>query len=145
MIYNLSNVYDKEKFRDKVNKLYSDGAVVELVKKNPNRTLKQNSYLHLILGYFAQEFGYSLEEVKFNIFKNLCNKDLFQEEKINKHNQKIIHIKSSSELDTRDMTIAIDRFRNYSASVCGLYIPSPDEKEAIVYAQQQVENNIKYL
>lgn len=53
MIFNLSNHYEIPKFKEYVNKLFSERAVVEVKKKLPNRTLAQNSYLHLLLGYFG--------------------------------------------------------------------------------------------
>lgn len=58
-IFNLKNEYDIPKFKAYVNKLFQERAVVEVKKKLPNRTLAQNSYLHLLLGYFGSEYGCS--------------------------------------------------------------------------------------
>ena len=52
MIFNLSNHYEIPKFKEYVNKLFSERAVVEVKKKLPNRTLAQNSYLHLLFRVF---------------------------------------------------------------------------------------------
>ena len=57
MIYDLKNEYQIPKFKEYVNKLFKERAVVEVKKKLPNRTLAQNSYLHLLLGYFGSEYG----------------------------------------------------------------------------------------
>ena len=138
-LYNLRNPYDRVKFKAKVNELYTKQEYVELKKKTTQRSLAQNSYLHLLLGYFASEFGYTLDEVKLDIFKRHCNKDLFLRERINKRGQKVSYIRSSAELDKAEMTTAIERFRNYSSAECGLYLPEPNEHEAIFFAQQQVE------
>ena len=54
MIYDLKNEYQIPKFKEYVNKLFKERAVVEVKKKLPNRTLAQNSYLHLLLGYFGR-------------------------------------------------------------------------------------------
>lgn len=51
MIFNLSNPYEVDKYKEYVNKLFKDRAVVEVKKRLPNRTLAQNSYLHLILSF----------------------------------------------------------------------------------------------
>ena len=67
MIFNLSNHYEIPKFKEYVNKLFSERAVVEVKKKLPNRTLAQNSYLHLLLGYFGSEYGCSLDEAKIDL------------------------------------------------------------------------------
>lgn len=144
MIFNLSNRYEQDKFKEYVNKLYSDRAVVEVKKKFPNRTLKQNSYLHVILSYFGAEFGYDLRYVKDEIFKRMVNAELFVVKRETKYGKEYETLRSSSDLSTSEMTAAIERFRNWSAAEGGLYIPSPDEKEAIVYAQQQVEKVMLY-
>lgn len=147
MLYNLRNEYEVPTFKERVKRLLERGAVVELVEKKPQRSIKQNAYLHLLLGYYASEFGYSLEEVKFRFFKELCNKDIFLRERENprKPGEKINYYRSSADLTTSEMTIAIERFRNYSSAIAGLYLPSPNEHEMQVYAQQQIDKNREFL
>lgn len=70
-LFNLKNEYDIPKFKAYVNKLFQERAVVEVKKKLPNRTLAQNSYLHLLLSWFASETGYSVEEVKNRYFQKV--------------------------------------------------------------------------
>lgn len=144
-LYNLRNVYDKQKFKEACNQMVLKGEYVELKRKNTQRSLAQNSYLHCLLGYFGSEFGLTLEEVKFDIFKRICNLDIFQRERVNKRGQKVKYIRSSSELDKAEMTTAIERFRNYSSAECGLYLPSPNEGEMLFYAQQQIEANKEFM
>lgn len=144
-LYDLKNPYDREKFKEKCRELYAKQSYVELKRKVPQRSLAQNSYLHLLLGYFASEFGYTLEEVKFEIFKKICNKDIFERERTNKRGRRVKYIRSSTELDKREMTIAIDRFRNYSSAKCGLYLPEANEGEALFFAQQQMEQYKEFL
>lgn len=145
MIFDLLNPYDRDKYIDACKKYLNNNDVVEMKKKFKKRTLKQNSYLHLILSYFASEFGYTLVDVKHDIFKKTLNKDLFVEEFTNKYGKTITRTKHTNELDTKDMTTAIERFRNWSASEAGLYIPSPKEHDAIIYAEKQVESAMLYL
>lgn len=138
-LYNLANPYDRQKFNEQCNLLVQKREYVELKRKTTKRSLAQNSYLHVLLGYFASEFGYTLDEVKYDIFKKLCNKDIFQRQRKNKRGFVVKYIRSTTELDKAEMTLAIDRFRNYSASQCGLYLPEPHESEALFYAQQQMD------
>lgn len=77
MIFDLNNQYEIPKYKEYVNKLYNEKAVVEVRKKMPHRSLPQNRYFYLLLGWFAAETGYSVDEVKLDIFKKLVNKDLF--------------------------------------------------------------------
>lgn len=138
-LYNLKNVYDRKKFKEACNQMVLKNEYVELKKKNTQRSLAQNSYLHCLLGYFASEFGYTLEEVKFDIFKKICNRDIFERKRLNRRGQVVTYIRSSTELDKAEMTTAIERFRNYSSAQCGLYLPTPHEGEMLFFAQQQTE------
>lgn len=144
-LYNLSNPYDLQKFKEKANALAKEKAYVELKKKHTQRSLAQNSYLHLLLGFFASEFGYTLEEVKFDLFKKHCNPDIFIRKRKNKRGMEVRYVRSSTELDKLEMTQAIERFRNYSSAQCGLYLPEPNEHEAIFFAQQQIEQYAEFM
>lgn len=144
-LYNLKNPYDRQHFEEVTKKMLKDGECVELKKKHPKRSLSQNAYLHVLLGYFASEFGYTLEEVKYEYFKRLCNADTFVRERVNKRGVTVKYIRSTTELDTQEMTLAIERFRNWSMAENGFYLPSPNEGEALFFAQQQMERYQEYI
>lgn len=145
MIFNLNNPFEHEKFKEYVNKLYVQHAIVEVKKRLPNRTLAQNSYLHLILSFFACELGYSLDEVKLDYFKKTCNRDLFERKKVNKQGREITYMRSSSELTTGEMTTAIERFRNYSSAQAGIYLPAPNENQFLIHIQQEIQRNQEFI
>ena len=145
MIYNLTNEYEVPKFREQVNKLISDGSTVELKKLHPKRTLQQNSYLHLLLGYFGSEYGLSIEEVKLDIFKRTCNTELFRRSHNNKKGVRVEFLRSTAELTTAEMSTAIERFRNWSASVAGIYLPSANENEFLMHCRKTIEENREYI
>lgn len=144
-IFNLQNEYDIPKFKAYVNKLFQERAVVEVKKKLPNRTLAQNSYLHLLLGFFGSQYGCSLEEAKIDFYKRTCNRDLFERKTVNKMGKEVTYLRSSAELTTGEMTLSIDRFRNWSASVAGIYLPAANEQQMLVYAQQEIERNNEFI
>ena len=144
-IFNLKNEYDIPKFKDYVNKLFRERAVVEVKKKLPNRTLAQNSYLHLLLGYFGSEYGCSLDEAKIDFYKRTCNRDLFERKKVNKKGKEITYLRSSAELTTGEMTLSIDRFRNFASSEAGIYLPSSSERDFLIHIQQAIENNKEFI
>ena len=140
MIYNTSNPVERQKAITRIKKLLDNKAVIEIVEKKPTRTIKQNRYLHLILGFFANETGYTLEEVKQEIFKKIVNPALFYEEEIGE----IVTIqrwRSTANLDTLEMTQAIENFRDYSSSQAGIYLPSPDEKDFLLQIEIELKNN----
>ena len=145
MIFNLNNPYEVDKYKEYVNKLFKDKAIVEVKKKFPNRSLSQNNYLHLLLSFFACELGYSLDEVKLDFFKKTCNRDLFERKKINKQGKEITYMRSSSELTSGEMTTAIERFRNYSAAQADLYLPSPNENQFLIHIEQEIQRNKEFI
>lgn len=144
MIFNLKNPHEHTKYKEYVNKLFDQKAVVEVKKKNPQRSIPQNRYLHMILGFFACETGYSIDEVKLRFFKAHCNRDIFEEEVVNKRGVTVKRLKSSADLSTSEMTTAIERFRNFSSSE-GIYLPAPNEQEFLLHIEQELERNKQYI
>jgi hypothetical protein len=137
MIYNLSSPLDKANFLLRAKKLVESGVIVDLTEKKPRRSLPQNKYLHVILAYFGTQTGNTLEWVKQQYYKKLVNPDLFIREKEDKYLGRIKVLRSSAELDTAEMSLSVDRFRNWSAQEAGIYIPSADE--AILIQQMEIE------
>lgn len=144
MLYNLDNILDRERFKRKVNSLYESRRVVELTEKS-NRTRSQNSYLHLIIGYLAIETGNSIEWVKREYFKKLCNRELFVIEKDDKYIGKSEELKSSRDLSKEEMTLAIERFRNWSSETAGIYLPSANEQSFLDNIEIELSKHKKYL
>lgn len=144
MIFNLNNPFEQDKYLNYTKQLFEQKAIVEVKKKHPNRSLAQNRYFYLLLGWFACETGYSVDEVKIDIFKRLCNKDWFVKKRTNKRGVEVEYLRSSSELDTDEMSICIDRFRKYSSSQ-GIYLPSANEKDFLLYIEQQIESQKEYI
>jgi len=145
MIYNLNNEFERDKYKEYANKLFKKNAVVEIKEKRNNRSLKQNSYLYLLLGFFASEYGTSIEEVKVDFFKRKCNPDLFVSKRVNKLGNEVTYLRSSASLNSDEMTLAITRFRNWSSAEAGIYLPSADERENLIYAEQTIERNKEHL
>lgn len=145
MIFNLQNEYEIPKFKEYINRLFRERAVIEVKKKHPNRTLAQNSYLHLLLGYFGSQYGCSIDEAKIDFYKRTCNRDLFERKATNKLGKEVTYLRSSAELTTAEMSLSIDRFRNWSASQSGIYLPAANEHQMIVFAQQEIERNNEFL
>lgn len=146
MIYDLQNELQAKNFKVRCNTLYKKKCIVELSERKPQRTLRQNSYLHAALGYFAIQLGYKLDEVKEWYFKDTCNKELFVRYKVDKitgEQRKVL--RSSTDLTTEEMTVAIERFRNWAAETATVYIPSPDEHRLIEQMEREIMKNKLYL
>ena len=145
MIYDLNNILDQDRFKRRCSALYKEGKVVELSEKKRRRTIPQNAYLHLILGWFAMETGNRLEFVKQEYFKRHINPDLFVIEIEDKHLGKVQVLRSSRDLDTSEMTTAIERFRNWASSEAGIHLPSPDEQAFLQAIEYEMMRQKEYL
>jgi hypothetical protein len=120
LIYLLSREFDLVNARVRFERLCTKGATVELTEKKPLRSIPQNRYLYLILGWFALQYGETRDYVKQEFFKRTVNPDIFVYERINHKTGEIREaLRSSRELDTRQMTIAIERFRDWSSKEAG--------------------------
>lgn len=135
-LYDLSDKFQLAQAETYFKKLVDSACVVEL-KKKMHRTLQQNKYLHLLLSWFAVETGYSLEYVKTEFFKRTCNPQIFVV-RVKGRMGSVEDLRSSADLSTKEMTTAIDRFRNWSASEVGIYLPEANENEFL----QQIEVEI---
>lgn len=145
MVYDTSNPLDKANFLLRAKKLAESGVIVDLTEKKPRRSLPQNKYLHVILAYFGAQTGNTLEWVKQQYYKKLVNPDLFIREKEDKYLGWIKVLRSSADLDTAEMSLSIERFRNWAAQEAGIYLPSADEFIIIQQMEIEIERNKEYL
>lgn len=128
MIYDLKNPVHRDQFSRRSDILLEKGQDVVELKTKTSRSLRQNAYLHLILGWFAAETGNTREFVKREYFKRLVNAEIFVSYVDDRWLGRTEIIKSSAEVTKEEMTTAIERFRNWSSQEAGIYLPSADEK-----------------
>lgn len=145
MRYNGSNPLHAMQARQRLEKLIREGKIFDLTEKKPKRTLSQNSYLHLILAYFACQTGNTLEWVKREYYKKLVNPATFIRERDDPYLGRVKYLRSSADLETDEMTLTIDRFRNWSASEAGVYLPAPDDLRLMELAEIEIERNKEYI
>lgn len=144
MLYDLNNPLSRESFKVRANHLFRKGCVVELTEKT-QRTLKQNSYLHVILCYFAKEYGESMEFVKEKFYKEAWNADIFRREREDRLLGRVSYLRSSRELSIEEMKLSIERFRDHASKDAGIYIPSADEHELLALMENEVRMYERYL
>lgn len=145
MLFDLSNILDRERFKRRSNELYKKGCVVELTEKKTQRTLRQNSYLHLLIGWYSMETGNTIEYVKREYFKRLCNREIFARTKQDEYLGEVEVLRSTKECDTGELTLAIERFRTWSVTECGIYLPSPDEREFLQQIELEMNKQKQWL
>lgn len=137
MLYDLRNPLDRERFKRRCNTLYEKQGMVELSEKS-KRTNQQNKYLHLLIGYLAIETGNSLDYTKEVFYKRTSNKELYVREKEDDILGKVEYLRSSSELTKEEMTLSIERFRNWSSEVAGVYLPSANEQDFLASIEYEL-------
>ena len=146
MLYDCKNDLDRANFLARAQLLADRKDVVELHTKR-QRTLNQNAYLHVLIDYFACQYGEDAEYVKTEYFKLLVNPDIFVTGSwIDKFtNQKRISVKSTSALTTEEMSLCIDRFRNWSSKEAGIYLPTAEEGSFIRQCEIEISKAKRYL
>lgn len=144
MIYNLNLDYDRERFKTRSLFLLEKRRVVDLTEKT-NRTLKQNNYLFLLLNLFAIEYGSSVEYVKQYFFKRHVNPEIFIEKKNDKILGEVEVLKSSADISKEDMITAIDRFKIWSNSEAGIFLPDSFTFEERVELEKAMHYNRNFL
>lgn len=146
MVYDLNTDIDRIRYEKRVKSLLDRRAVVELSERKPRRTTPQNAYLHLLLGEFAMQTGNTLEWTKAEYFKRHCNAELFV---IRKHDElthrEVEVLRSSRDLDTGEMTTAIDRFKHWAAAECGIDLPDAEDREWLGYIEREMQHNREWL
>lgn len=124
------NTADVKKAQVYLDKLISDQSKVILTKISKKRTNSQNRYVHALFTIFGGAFGYSSDEAKVIVKRDL---------KYTYESQGEIFLMQTRSMDTKELTIFIDKFRNYSAAN-GCYLPTPEEfSENYVEMMKQVE------
>lgn len=137
MLFNLANQQGLASAREYLNQVARLGKRVEILRKAEHRTLPQNAYLHLILGYFGTQTGYTLAESKL-LYKRL-NSDLYVYEK-----NKTKFMRSSADISKENMAKTIDRFMQYSDEQ-GVPLPLAANQDFLDLATNTVEAQKKYL
>ena len=141
MIFNASNEFDIQRAKERLGYLIEKKKTFEITEKKPKRTYSQNNYIHLLFAWFALEYGETPEYVKQDIFKKLVNPQIFLTEYVNyKTGEVRAAWRSTADLNTKEMTTAIDNFRDYASKEAGIYLPTPDDLISLNEIERQVNN-----
>ncbi|URM37185.1 hypothetical protein [Flavobacterium anhuiense] len=141
MLYNPEKPFDVQRANEKLAYFVKHNKVFELSAKKVPKTYPQLKYVHLIMSWFAWEYGESLEYIKLEFFKKLVNPEIFKYEFVNRKNGEIREEYKSLKNVTKDeLTIAIDRFRDYSSKEAGIYLPEPSDLALMRELEIQVKN-----
>lgn len=141
--YKISDPRDYLAALEFINRAKEMGFDIELKRFYQKRSNPQNRYLHLALGYFAHCYGCTLTEAKEIYFKRYACRDIFLVETTDKQGNNVSYFRSSADLNTVEMSNAINNFIAY-ASCNGVEIPAPDDELGIRYCERQIEKTAAY-
>lgn len=135
MKFNISDEFGRKKLMARVDYLLAKGlreknVIVELTDKSQRSNL-QNNYLHLIISCLALHIGLPEKETKEEIYKAKVNPDLFVSYKSVEGLGTVRELRSSASLTTSEMSLSIDRFRDFASRELGVYLPAPNEEEML--------------
>ena len=143
MKYNLASTIEQGRALAYLAQLVEKKVVVDVKEVKPRRSLPQNRYLHLLLGYFGQSLGYTREEAKM-IYKQLPgNKDVYVYEK-DVGGKPMTFVRSSAELTKEEMTKTIDVLRDWSNRL-GYPLPTATDKDWLMQIENEIESNEAHL
>lgn len=144
MLYDLKNPLDRERFKRRCNALFKKQGIVALEEKT-KRSSQSNKYLHLLLGYLAIETGHDMEYVKEVFYKRDANPAIFIREKEDDLLGKVAYLRSSASLSQEEFSTSIDRLRDWSSQVAGIYLPSPNEEELLASIEVEMSKYSKWI
>jgi len=119
MIYNLSTEGGISQCMERISWLIEKCKKVDLKEVRKSRSNNQNSYLHKLFQIVADELGDTLEGVKLDIKIELGY--YTTSTKGNKIPAQ------TSKMNTKEFAEFTDKFRNWSSSFHGIYLPGPEE------------------
>ena len=144
MLYDLKNPLDRERFKRRCNALFKKQGIVELSKR-VKRSNQSNRYLHFLLGYLAMETGNTLDYAKEIFYKRTANPEIFVREKDDEILGKIEYLRSSAELTQEEFSLSVDRLRDWSSQVAGIYLPSPNEEQFLESIEYEMSRQQRWM
>lgn len=146
MIFNPNSEIDCHRAIEKVKYFIKEKIEFELTRKKVPKTYSQLKYAHLIMGWFALEYGETVEYIKLEYFKKLVNKDIFEFDFVNHKTGEVrVGYKSLANVSKTELTLAINRFRDYASKEAGIYLPEPNDLVILRQIEIEINNNKQYL
>lgn len=123
MNYDLSLKEDRRLFIKRANNLLKHSRTNVALMDESNRTLNQNSYIHVLCRILANDTGVSEQYAKQVYFKELANPDIFISVSKDTITGKMVKFsRSTCDLTLQEMRKAISNFRDWAAEN-GYYLP----------------------
>lgn len=137
MLYNLESDIDIQRFDFRIKQLKEKKSKVDLTEKKKNRTIRQNSFLHVLIQLFAIEYGDTLDYCK-QFLKLRCQFMHYEKDGFT-------YLISSAKLNTKELSEWIEWIRNY-AGTNGIFLPNADDyNRNWVELEKEILSHKQYL
>jgi len=137
MKYDLSITRDRLEFINKTSRVIHEGVKVELTKTRKKRTVKQNAYLHIVFNLWAINYGDTLLEAKTDLKRDY---GMFY----TKNGKR--YLKSTADLNTKELSTFIEWIRNRAAKEGDFYICTAEEYLIDQFnIDKEIQSNRQYL
>jgi hypothetical protein len=145
MIYNFANEFDIQKHDIHIERAKRLKKKVRSETISEKRSLSINAYLHVLIQYFACEYGETTKYVKQKLYKDI-NRDIYYiEYKNKKQGYSRDELRSSADLTDKEMALSIERFKDYAAKEAGIFLPPADNKEFLAHCMNEIEKHKQYI
>lgn len=104
--------------------------VLTITKRRERRTLSQNALLWMWIRCIADDTGNTTNDL-YDVF---CSK--FLRKRVEVNGDVVECCKTSSQLNTAEMTAFLDNIQVYAASELGITLPNPEDRNFEVFFQQ---------
>lgn len=104
--------------------------VLTITKRRERRTLSQNALLWMWLRCIAEDTGNTTDDL-YDVF---CAK--FLRKRVEVNGDVVECCKTSSQLNTAEMTAFLDNIQVYAAAELGITLPNPEDRNFEVFFQQ---------
>lgn len=131
MRYNLALQQGTTDAKEYLNQLIRLGKWAEIKRVSENRSLSQNSFFHLLVGYFGSQIGYFPDEAKTYVKRQM--RDIFAYEK---HGE--VFLRSSADLTKDEMSQVIERLYLLAGNL-GVELPLVDNAETRSLMMNEIE------
>ncbi len=133
MIYDLSNIEDKTRFKTKASTFISKGSNVELKEKRKTRTLKQNNSIHLYCEMIAEvlnDFGvtHKFKGIRGKDLEVRFTKTLVKEVIWRPIQMSLFDKESTTELTTEEVSEIAEPLEKFIAETYAIDLPFPSEE-----------------
>jgi hypothetical protein len=91
------------------------------------------------------ETGNTLDYAKEIFYKRTANPEIFVREKDDEILGKIEYLRSSAELTQEEFSLSVDRLRDWSSQVAGIYLPSPNEEQFLESIEYEMSRQQRWM